>query len=89
MTDPRNSMAAHLAFGDCLEAMLESALENGDTGADGSGPPWLVPAKCPQCGKHVNQKMAAMENQPHCMNCAQPLPAYPGLTSQPDEDSLF
>ena len=45
----------------------------------GSGPPWIVPAKCPGCGKQVNQQMAARESQPHCQNCARLLPAYPYL----------
>ncbi len=86
MTDPRNSMGAHVAAGDAWAAALNND-DDEPVKAD-SGPPWLVPAKCPQCGKHVNQKMAAMEDQPHCMSCAQLLPAYPLVTSQLREQSL-
>jgi len=84
MTDPRNSMTAHLAAGDAWAAAPD---DDEPTPVD-SGPPWLVPARCPQCGKPVNQQMAAMERQPHCMNCTQLLPAYPVVTSQLRKRSL-
>ncbi len=84
MTDPRNSMAAHLAAG---EAWAAAPDVDEPTPVD-SGPPWLVVAKCPHCGRPVDQRRAAMERQPHCMGCAQVLPAYPVVTSQLRRQSL-
>jgi len=86
MTDPRNSMAAHTAAGEAWAAAPDDD-DDEPTPVD-SGPPWLVPAACPTCGRPVNQKMAAMERQPHCMTCAQFLPAYPVVTSQLRNQSL-
>jgi hypothetical protein len=74
LTDPRNSMAARRAAGEAWEARPDD-----QPVTLGSGPPWIVPAKCPGCGKQVNQQMAARESQPHCQNCARLLPAYPYL----------
>jgi hypothetical protein len=77
LTDPRNSMAAHRAAAEALENRPADQPVRVD-----SGPPWLVPPRCPGCGKPVSQKMAARESQPHCQNCTSALPAYPYLTSQ-------
>jgi len=80
MSDPRNSMTAHTAASDAWAAAPDDDDDDEPVAVD-SGPPWLVSAKCPACGKPVNQKMAAMDQQPHCGHCALPLPAYPVVTS--------
>jgi hypothetical protein len=74
LADPRNSIAAHRAASEAWESRLPDQPVRA-----GSGPPWLVPAKCPRCGKPVIQQMAAREDQPHCQHCTGPLPAYPYL----------
>lgn len=76
LTDPRNSLAAHRAANEAWDSRPDDAPVR-----FGSGPPWLVVARCPQCGKPVNQPMAARESEPHCQHCTRPLPAYPYLSS--------
>ena len=80
MSDPRNSMAAHLAAGEAWAAAPDD--DDDQPTQVGSGPPWLVVATCPSCRRPVDQRRVAMERQPHCMACAQVLPAYPVVTSQ-------
>jgi hypothetical protein len=41
------------------------------------GPPWVVPAHCPNCGAPVHQATAAKESDPMCEFCDQPLPVSP------------
>lgn len=46
------------------------------TGA-GFGPPWVVPAHCPNCGAPVDQATASRDRDPHCEFCHQPVPVKP------------
>jgi hypothetical protein len=43
----------------------------------GSGPPWVVPAHCPNCGAPVDQATASRDRDPHCEFCHQPVPVQP------------
>jgi hypothetical protein len=78
LTDPRNSMSAHTAAGEAWIAMDS----DGQEAQYDTGPPWLVLGACPYCRRPVNQKMAALEPEPHCPSCTQILPAYPLVTSE-------
>lgn len=42
-----------------------------------TGPPWVVPTHCPNCGAPVDQARASGESDPACEFCHQPLPASP------------
>jgi hypothetical protein len=46
-----------------------------------TGPPWVVPAHCPNCGAPVDQATASRNADPHCAFCGQPMPVSP-LASQ-------
>jgi hypothetical protein len=39
-----------------------------------SGPPWVVPAHCPNCGAPVDQARASRDRDPVCQFCHQPIP---------------
>jgi len=41
------------------------------------GPPWVVPAHCPNCGAPVDQAQAAQDRDPRCLFCHQPVPVTP------------
>lgn len=41
------------------------------------GPPWVVPAHCPNCGAPVDQAKAARAADPLCQFCSQPIPVSP------------
>jgi hypothetical protein len=43
----------------------------------GIGPPWVVPAHCPNCGAPADQAKASQDRDPHCLFCHQPLPVTP------------
>jgi hypothetical protein len=43
----------------------------------GIGPPWAVPAHCPNCGAPVDQARASQDRDPLCGFCRQPLPVSP------------
>lgn len=43
----------------------------------GFGPPWVVPAHCPNCGAPVDQAKASRERDPLCLFCHQPVPVTP------------
>jgi hypothetical protein len=43
----------------------------------GIGPPWVVPAHCPNCGAPVDQARASQDRDPHCLFCEQPVPVTP------------
>jgi hypothetical protein len=43
----------------------------------GVGPPWIVPAHCPNCGAPVDQASASQDRDPHCRFCYQPVPVSP------------
>jgi hypothetical protein len=43
----------------------------------GFGPPWAVPARCPNCGAPVDQALASQDRDPHCQFCEQPVPVMP------------
>lgn len=45
-----------------------------DRQSAGSGPPWVVPAHCPNCGAPVDQATASRDRDPHCEFCHQPVP---------------
>lgn len=42
-----------------------------------AGPPWAVPAYCPNCGAPVDQAEASRQRDPHCQFCHQPTPVTP------------
>ena len=42
-----------------------------------AGPPWVVPAHCPDCGAPVDQALASADADPKCEFCRQPLPVSP------------
>ena len=42
-----------------------------------TGPPWTVPAHCPNCGAPVDQAMASRDPDPQCQFCHQPVPVSP------------
>jgi hypothetical protein len=76
MTDGRNSWAVQNAESDALmEMMLKD--QPAPMGESVTGPPWVVPAICPNCGAVVDQATAAMDLAPHCGFCHKPLPAQP------------
>ena len=43
----------------------------------GTGPPWAVPAHCPNCGAPVDQARASQDPDPLCPYCHQPVPVTP------------
>lgn len=43
----------------------------------GTGPPWAVPAHCPNCGAPVDQAKACHDPDPMCQFCHQPVPVTP------------
>jgi hypothetical protein len=43
----------------------------------GIGPPWAVPAHCPNCGAPVDQAKASRDRDPLCVFCRQPIPVSP------------
>jgi hypothetical protein len=43
----------------------------------GIGPPWVVPAHCPNCGAPVDQAKASQDRDPCCQFCHQPVPVSP------------
>jgi hypothetical protein len=43
----------------------------------GIGPPWIVPAQCPNCGAPVDQAKASQDRDPRCQFCQQPVPVRP------------
>jgi len=58
---------------------MQRLLEDEPAGDDDSvtGPPWLVPNHCPNCGAAVNKATASMDLEPRCGYCHQPRPAQP------------
>ncbi|HEU5392674.1 MAG TPA: hypothetical protein VFV73_42970 [Streptosporangiaceae bacterium] len=42
-----------------------------------TGPPWVVPAHCPNCGAPVDQARASRDPDPLCQFCHQPVPVEP------------
>ena len=48
-----------------------------------TGPPWEVPAVCPNCGAPVDQATASAERDPHCRFCEQPIPVKPLARPRP------
>ena len=42
-----------------------------------AGPPWVVPARCPNCGAPVDQARASRDRDPACPFCHQPIPVSP------------
>ena len=42
-----------------------------------TGPPWIVPTHCPNCGAPVDQARASVNSDPSCQFCRQPLPVSP------------
>jgi hypothetical protein len=39
-----------------------------------TGPPWVVPTHCPNCGAPVDQAKASRDRDPMCRFCSQPIP---------------
>jgi hypothetical protein len=42
-----------------------------------TGPPWVVPTHCPNCGAPVDQAKASRDRDPMCRFCNQPVPVSP------------
>ena len=42
-----------------------------------TGPPWIVPTHCPNCGAPVDQARASRDSEPLCQFCRQPIPVRP------------
>lgn len=42
-----------------------------------TGPPWIVPTHCPNCGAPVDQAKASRAQDPMCQFCEQPIPVTP------------
>jgi Protein of unknown function (DUF3592) len=42
-----------------------------------TGPPWVVPTHCPNCGAPVDQAKASRDRDPLCKFCHQPIPVSP------------
>ena len=42
-----------------------------------TGPPWTVPAHCPNCGAPVDRARASRDPDPLCQFCHQPVPVEP------------
>ena len=42
-----------------------------------TGPPWIVPTHCPNCGAPVDQAKASQDRDPLCQFCHQPVPVSP------------
>jgi hypothetical protein len=42
-----------------------------------SGPPWIVPANCAECGAQVDEAKASMAEHPTCQYCSHALPCKP------------
>ena len=42
-----------------------------------TGPPWVVPTHCPNCGAPVDQARASRDADPVCQFCRQPIPVSP------------
>ena len=42
-----------------------------------TGPPWIVPTHCPNCGAPVDQARASRDSGPLCQFCHQPIPVSP------------
>jgi hypothetical protein len=43
----------------------------------GTGPPWIVPERCPNCGAPVDRVKASQDRGPLCQFCHQPVPVGP------------
>jgi len=76
MDDPRNSTTAHQKDFDLLENQILAGTPAGP-GEAVTGPPWIVPAICPDCGAPVDQATSAMALDPKCEFCHEPLPVQP------------
>jgi hypothetical protein len=42
-----------------------------------TGPPWVVPTHCPNCGAPVDQAKASRDPDPMCRFCREPIPVSP------------
>jgi len=42
-----------------------------------TGPPWVVPTHCPNCGAPVDQAVASRQRDPHCEFCHEPVAVTP------------
>jgi len=42
-----------------------------------TGPPWVVPTHCPNCGAPVDQAKASRDPDPMCRFCSEPIPVSP------------
>jgi hypothetical protein len=42
-----------------------------------TGPPWVVPTHCPNCGAPVDQAKASVDPDPMCPFCSEPIPVSP------------
>jgi hypothetical protein len=42
-----------------------------------TGPPWVVPTHCPNCGAPVDQARASRDSDPMCQFCHEPIPVSP------------
>jgi hypothetical protein len=59
------------------ETQAEPARTQAEPARVRSGPPWVVPTHCPNCGAPVDQAKASRDRDPMCRFCSQPIPVSP------------
>jgi hypothetical protein len=65
------------ALHDYLKREQQPKGQSADHQGAGSGPLWVVPAHCPNCGAPVDQAKACRDRDPMCPFCHQPVPVSP------------
>jgi hypothetical protein len=65
------------ALNDYLQREQRQKEQPADRRGAGAGPPWVVPAHCPNCGAPVDQALASRDRDPRCQFCHQPVPVTP------------
>jgi hypothetical protein len=65
------------ALHDYIEREKKPKGQSGARAGAGIGPPWAVPAHCPNCGAPVDQAKASRDRDPLCEFCHQPVPVTP------------
>lgn len=69
--------AEQLRLRDYIQREQEPKRQPADRQGAGFGPPWAVPAHCPNCGGPVDQAKASRDPDPLCQFCHQPVPVTP------------
>lgn len=65
------------ALHDYIQQAQKPKQQQPDRAGAETGPPWVVPARCPDCGAPVDQATASRDPDPKCEFCRQPLPVSP------------